>query len=41
MIVYKSALVGIYQTLVSNFMKIRPVGTELFNVDGQTGRQTD
>ena len=26
---------------ISNFMKIRPVGAELFYADGQTGRQTD
>jgi len=25
---------------VSIFIKIRPVGTELFNADGRTGRQT-
>jgi hypothetical protein len=28
-------------TYVSNWMKIRPVGAELFHADGQTGRQTD
>ena len=26
---------------MSDFMKIRPVGAELFHVDGQTHRQTD
>jgi hypothetical protein len=26
---------------ISNFTKIRPVGTELLHVDGQTDRQTD
>ena len=26
---------------ISNFMKIRPVGAELFHADGQTGRKTD
>jgi hypothetical protein len=26
---------------VSNFIKIRPVGAELFHADGQTDRQTD
>jgi len=25
---------------ISNFTKIRPVGTELFQADGQTDRQT-
>jgi hypothetical protein len=25
---------------ISNFMKIRPVGAELFHADGQTDRQT-
>jgi hypothetical protein len=28
-------------TQISNFMKIRPVGAELFQADGQTDRQTD
>jgi hypothetical protein len=28
-------------TQVSNFMKIHPVGAELFNADGRTDRQTD
>jgi hypothetical protein len=28
-------------TQISNFMKIRPVGAELFHTDGQTDRQTD
>ena len=28
-------------TQISNFMKIRPVGAELFNADGQTDRRTD
>ena len=28
-------------TRISNFMKIRPVGDELFHADGQTDRQTD
>jgi hypothetical protein len=26
---------------ISNFMKIRPVGTAMFPVGGQTDRQTD
>jgi len=26
---------------ISNFKKIRPVGTELFHADRRTGRQTD
>jgi hypothetical protein len=26
---------------MSNFMKIRPVGTELFHADGQKDRRTD
>jgi hypothetical protein len=26
---------------ISNFMKIRPVGAELFRVDGRTERRTD
>ena len=25
---------------MSNFMKIRPVGAELFHLDGRTGRQS-
>jgi hypothetical protein len=25
---------------ISNLMKIRPLGAELFHADGQTGRQT-
>ena len=31
---------GKYGTQISNFMKIRPVGAELFREDGQTDRQT-
>jgi hypothetical protein len=27
--------------LISNFMKIRPVGTDLFRAGGETDRQTD
>jgi hypothetical protein len=26
---------------ISNFMKIRPVGAEMFHADGRTERQTD
>ena len=26
---------------MSNFMSIRPVGSQLFHVDGQTGGRTD
>ena len=26
---------------ISNFMKIRPLGANLFNADGRTDRQTD
>jgi len=29
------------KTLISNLMKIHPVGAELFHVDGQTDRYTD
>ena len=29
------------ETPISNFMKIRPVGAQLFHADGQTDRQTD
>ena len=29
------------KTQISNFMKIRPVGAELFHADGRTDRQTD
>jgi len=25
--------------LISNFMKIRPMGSELFHADGETGRE--
>jgi len=28
-------------TIIPNFMKIRPVGSELFHADGLTDRQTD
>ena len=28
-------------TRISNFMKIRPMGAELFHADGQTNRRTD
>jgi len=28
-------------TQIQNFMKIRPMGVELFHVDGQTVKQTD
>jgi hypothetical protein len=31
----------IFKKYVSNFMKMRPVGAELFHADGRTDRLTD